>query len=231
MAMLGMEFERFLPFDREAERRLWEALPTAPGVYVIRHQSFGLAEQSIAYIGRATGSEGLRRRIHGYFHPGPTQWTNKRVLAQIDRLAGHDLAYRRASTPLEAVEWEWRLLTVFLKRYGSLPNYNRQAPPAPPTRLERIWRWRLNSPFPPLVMDRDDFVVARPDRPDDGWKRSSGEAPVLDEPEPMELLADEGDEELDLDDDSAVSEWLSEISTEAGDYDDDGAEIEPQDGE
>jgi len=58
--------------------------PTRSGVYVIRMaggRRFGRlrGESDILYIGSTEAKRELRQRLRQYLHPGPTQWTNKRV--------------------------------------------------------------------------------------------------------------------------------------------------------
>src|SRR5687767_11703616 len=125
MAMLGLDFDRILPFAPEDAAWLLREAPERPGVYVIRHKSFGLGEAGIAYIGRATGPRGLRGRLAGYFQPGPTQWTNRRILGRVKALAGHDIAFRAVGHPKVAELYEYRLLREFSARFGRLPPYNR----------------------------------------------------------------------------------------------------------
>jgi hypothetical protein len=61
-----------------------ENAPREKGVYVIRQTAgkpFGRlqGESDLLYIGIAESEGGLRQRLLQYFHPGPTQWTNRRI--------------------------------------------------------------------------------------------------------------------------------------------------------
>lgn len=138
MSMLGLEFDRILPFSPGDESRVLGGAPERPGVYVIRHCSFGFGQSGIVYVGRATGLRGLRGRLAGYFRPGPTQWTNQRVLARITALDGHDIALRAVSHPKLAELFEYRLLTEFKARFGRLPHDNKAMPIEPDLKGVRI---------------------------------------------------------------------------------------------
>ncbi len=102
----------------------------SPGVYIIL---LGGSEprlrgnSDIAYIGKATNLKGLRGRVRQYFHPGPTQRTNK---AMNQRLCGDACVLRigfiSADSAASARRLESDLLIQFEREHQQLPPYNRQ---------------------------------------------------------------------------------------------------------
>ena len=70
---------------------------------------------------------GLRKRIYQMFHPGPTQDTNQRILADVTAPPSFEIAYVE-TTKSDAK----RLETTFLRKYendhGELPPQNRNLP-------------------------------------------------------------------------------------------------------
>jgi|GEM_PF-1711422 len=131
MPVLGLRVSRVQPFQPKDAQRLVSTLPHAPGVYIVRHRTFGIGDESVVYVGCAAGRGGLRQRIAQYFSPGPTQWTNQRVLARITELDGHEIFVRTLPHPLAARMFEWRLLKAYLARFGRLPAYNLRLPARP----------------------------------------------------------------------------------------------------
>jgi excinuclease UvrABC nuclease subunit len=120
----------WLPFSHLAERQLLTALPTCPGVYVIRlpqPEPRLQGASDIAYIGRAGNRNGLRGRVRQYFHPGPMQTTNivmrQRICAPGCAL---QLGFAVTDTVATARRLESDLLLQFEKEHGELPPYNRQ---------------------------------------------------------------------------------------------------------
>jgi hypothetical protein len=210
VALLGLEFHRVLPFSVAEEERLLRAAATeSPAVYVIRHSSFGLGERGIAYIGRATGRFGLRARLDGYF-PGPSQWTNRRILAPIKALDGHDIVLRPVLHPRLAELFEYRLLTKFVATFGRLPPYNRTMPAAPDLTGVRIVAGGSSSSDPTTrgaasdTFGADAYVIGAGDIED----ADAEEAPVSD----VEMA-------------NAHDEEPEDQKSELADYDSDGAEI------
>lgn len=119
-------WQRFCP---DSERTLIPSLPAAPGVYVIRRkQPFGrfVGETDIAYIGSAASAQGLKGRIRQYFHPGPTQRTNQRILALIERSDDLELSFVERPTADDARNLEKRLLSQYDAEHGELPPLNRR---------------------------------------------------------------------------------------------------------
>lgn len=67
-------------FDQEVLRKI----PAEKGAYVIRlvdGRKIGRlnGESDILYVGSNKSNGGLTQRFSHYFHPRPTQWTNRRV--------------------------------------------------------------------------------------------------------------------------------------------------------
>ena len=99
--------------------------PTQPGVYVIRMtggQRFGRlrGESDILYIGSTEAKRGLRQRLRQYLHPGPTQWTNKRV-NQLAKKYEMEVAWYPCD---EAGNLEHQLLRRYLEQHDELPPLN-----------------------------------------------------------------------------------------------------------
>jgi len=72
-----IRFSSWFPIDKEGIKNS----PKKPGTYVIRVKGGKCfrrlqGETDIIYIGSTVQ---LRRRFYQYLHPGPTQWTNKRI--------------------------------------------------------------------------------------------------------------------------------------------------------
>ncbi len=103
-----------------------DALPDViqePGVYVFRLKggtTFGRLKgtSDILYIGQTENA--LRNRIRQYLHPGPTQWTNKRVNEFMNRYL-LEFAWAKDGNP-RAKEHE--LLRSYLRDHDELPPLN-----------------------------------------------------------------------------------------------------------
>jgi len=120
------EWQRFAKPD---ERSLISSLPKSPGIYVIRYaQPLGrlLGQSDIFYIGSAVNVNGIKGRIRQYFHPGPTQSTNKRILALLDTMDNLEISFLECSSGLEAKELERQLLIRYEKDHSELPPLNRR---------------------------------------------------------------------------------------------------------
>lgn len=102
-------FGTWLPFTRVGESALLSTLPEKFGVYVLRCNRCEcprrVGASDILYIGSATNKQGLQLRLRQYFHHGPTQWTNIRILARLDdcqlvgTARGRSLCRRAADLP------------------------------------------------------------------------------------------------------------------------------------
>jgi len=122
-------FTVWYPFCPSMEKRLIASLPSTPGVYVIRSKKlFGRLQgaSDIAYIGRAANSNGLKGRIRQYFHPGPTQSTNKRILSLITENSDFELGFNRCLAVAETGLLEDRLLAGYYREHCELPPLNRR---------------------------------------------------------------------------------------------------------
>jgi hypothetical protein len=142
-------FGRWLAFSEASAEALLFAMPTSPGVYCIRsvRERFASAsgDTDILYIGCAAGSGGLAQRVRQYFHPGPTQWTNKRIRTRCCRNADYEIGFLECANGAAAQQLESELLHGFLRQHHQLPPENRQLPqptaaatPSPDTRARRM---------------------------------------------------------------------------------------------
>lgn len=127
--LLAQGFRVWQRFAPQSEGTLIPSLPAARGVYVIRSkQSFGrfIGEADIVYIGSATNKGGLKQRIRQYFHPGPTQWTNRRILDLIKWADDFELSFVECETANNATNMEKRLLDQYYAEHGEFPPQNRR---------------------------------------------------------------------------------------------------------
>lgn len=113
-----------LVFSSSEESFLMLNLPRTPGVYVLAED----CDSEIRYIGCAANEKGLQQRIRQYFHPGPTQRTNRRINALLQAGGRYLISYRTAPSRHDAQCWESDLLFRFEKTHGRLPLWNRQGP-------------------------------------------------------------------------------------------------------
>jgi hypothetical protein len=102
-----------------------EKVPAKKGVYVIRltgARKIGRlnGESDIMYIGSNESEGGLGQRLFHYFHPGPTQWTNRRVHV-LSKKYSMEIAWSVCS---DAVNLESRLLNEYFKDHDELPPIN-----------------------------------------------------------------------------------------------------------
>ena len=80
LSLARTEFSRWYPFNEKAVKNA----PKQRGVYVFRKaggKHFGRlqGQSDVMYIGSTEAKGGLKQRLGQYLHPGPTQWTNKRI--------------------------------------------------------------------------------------------------------------------------------------------------------
>ena len=97
------------------------------GVYVIRRnvvfqRTRGASD--IVYVGSATNKRGLKGRISQYFSPGPTQSTNKRILALVSDSQHHQIAWVETETKARAVALEQELIDRYVTDHGQRPPEN-----------------------------------------------------------------------------------------------------------
>lgn len=112
---------RWCTFDK----RVLANVPAKGGVYVIRlagARRIGRlqGESDILYIGSNESEGGLRQRFSHYFHPGPTQWTNRRVHELMKRYS-MEIAWFVSSNPINL---ENNLLKQYVKDHDELPPMN-----------------------------------------------------------------------------------------------------------
>lgn len=122
-------FGAWLPFNRKGERALLSLLPREPGVYALkfcRDYPRRIGNSDLLYIGVATNNEGIRKRLYQYFHPGPTQRTNKRILALVADNEDFEVAFAIARSVPEAKMLEATLLENYETDHGELPPENKR---------------------------------------------------------------------------------------------------------
>jgi excinuclease UvrABC nuclease subunit len=100
-----------------------------PGVYAVRccrdYQRV-VGTSDILYIGSATNREGLRKRIYQYFHPGPTQRTNRRILALVGDCTDFEVSFTETKSNPNAKMLEAELLEQYESEHGQLPPENKR---------------------------------------------------------------------------------------------------------
>lgn len=99
--------------------------PQQHGIYIIRMangQRFGRlnGESDILYIGCTRCRGGLRQRLFQYFHPGSTQWTNRRI-NEIMKKYPIEVAWHPCQNPQNL---EHSLLKKYLEDHDELPPFN-----------------------------------------------------------------------------------------------------------
>lgn len=120
-------FSDWLPFNCRTKKELLRSVPKTFGVYVIRRDkpfSRVRGTSDILYIGSAANQQGLHGRTGQYFSPGPTQWTNKRILALVGDSTNFQIAWLEAETIAKAKSLEQELLELYLGEHGELPPEN-----------------------------------------------------------------------------------------------------------
>ena len=114
-------FGSWFRFNRSGERSLVAAAPAKPGVYALRccgdYQRIA-GTSDILYFGSATNREGLKKRLYQYFHPGPTQQTNKRILTMVADCADFEVALVETKSIPEAKMLEATLLEKYETDHG-----------------------------------------------------------------------------------------------------------------
>jgi hypothetical protein len=99
--------------------------PKQYGIYIFRmarSKFFGRlkGESDILYIGSAESKHGLRGRLRQYLHPGPTQWTNKRIREMAKKYA-MEIGWCLCE---EASNLELQLLHRYIDDHDELPPLN-----------------------------------------------------------------------------------------------------------
>lgn len=116
------QFSNWYPFDEQGI----ENAPQKPGVYVIRKangQRFGRLQgkSDVLYIGSCEAKKGIKQRLQQYLHPGPTQWTDRRI-NQLAKKYEMEVAWCLCDEPRN---FEHNLLVQYLKDHDELPPLNR----------------------------------------------------------------------------------------------------------
>jgi len=122
-------FVLWLPFNRAGERDLLERTPEEPGVYAfgrLTPYTRRVGESDIVYIGSAANERGLKMRLRQYFHPGPTQHTNRRILALVGDSKDYEVAFTQVPSRSVARGLEAKLLQMYRAEHGELPPENRR---------------------------------------------------------------------------------------------------------
>lgn len=99
--------------------------PGQLGVYVLRRaygKRFGRlrGKSDILYIGSTEAEKGLRQRLRQYLHPGPTQWTNKRINELLKKYKT-EVAWCTCEEPDNS---EHDLLVQYMTEHDELPPLN-----------------------------------------------------------------------------------------------------------
>jgi excinuclease UvrABC nuclease subunit len=122
-------FSEWYTFSRATEKSLLRHAPSSPGAYVLRRrQSYPrrIGASDITYIGSAANADGLRGRLRQYFHPGPTQSTNKRILELCGESDQYEVAFTISDSRARAKAVEANLLEHYVAEHGELPPENRR---------------------------------------------------------------------------------------------------------
>jgi len=122
-------FGTWFSFNRASEASLWSQVPNRPGAYAIRcstpyHRRIGSSD--ILYFGSATNAQGLKNRLRQYFHPGPTQRTNIRLLKLVGDCSDFEVAVSPTVTIPDAKFLESTLLAAYETDHGELPPENKR---------------------------------------------------------------------------------------------------------
>ena len=124
-------FAAWEPFSSASASALVAGSPTSPGVYVIRYRTpfaRDAGASDVLYVGSARNRDGLRMRLRQYFHPGPTQATNHRILARCGNSTDYEVSYVECESPEAAAQLEATILARYVSDHGELPPENRVLP-------------------------------------------------------------------------------------------------------
>jgi len=127
--LAGYGFGPWWPFSRLQERTLLATVPKAIGAYAIRRREpfqRVLGQSDLLYVGCATNAQGLNLRLRQYFHPGPTQRTNRRILEVIGTSGDFEVAVAVSESIAAARALEATLLERYERDHGELPPENRR---------------------------------------------------------------------------------------------------------
>jgi hypothetical protein len=115
--------------NRASENDLLRRLPRSHGAYVMRRNAAYARVcdiSDILYVGSATNGNGLKGRIRQYFHPGPTQRTNRRILALVGDSDCYEISWKQTESIGEARQLEQDILDTYLANHRELPPENRK---------------------------------------------------------------------------------------------------------
>lgn len=120
-------FQRWSKFNRLSKSDLLTRAPTKFGVYVVR-RTVAVArirgESDIIYIGSACNQRGLKGRFGQYYSPGPTQFTNRRIMELVADSEEYEIGWCEAAVKSEAVGLEQLLLERYFEQHGERPPQN-----------------------------------------------------------------------------------------------------------
>jgi len=110
------------PFNEDTVKNA----PKQKGIYVLRMANGRYicrlrGKSDILYIGSTESKSGLRGRLRGYLHPGPSQLTNRRI-HEFSKKYEMEIAWYPYQ---EADNMELRLLQQYLEDHDELPPLNR----------------------------------------------------------------------------------------------------------
>ena len=121
LILFSKGFSDWSPFNEKGVKNA----PEQHGVYILRKaggQRFGRlqGQSDILYIGSTMAARGLKQRLQQYLHPGPTQWTNKRI-NELSKKHEMEVAWCPCNEPENL---EHQLLQQYLKEHDELPPLN-----------------------------------------------------------------------------------------------------------
>jgi excinuclease UvrABC nuclease subunit len=122
-------FKIWFPFNRANEPILLSQLPSRPGAYAIRSRTpyqRRIGSSDILYFGSATNTQGLKHRLRQYFHPGPTQRTNIRILNLVGGSSDFEVSVAPTNSIPDAKLFEATLLAEYELNHGELPPENKR---------------------------------------------------------------------------------------------------------
>jgi hypothetical protein len=131
--MLSADFNAnatdWVRFGLDNKEEVLARSPQKPGVYMIRRDIvFGRFEgkSDICYIGCT--KRGLKTRVKEYFHPGPTQLTNKKIN---EKMGDYRITLEISWKPSENFDedtriFERELLNIYEIDHKELPPFNRR---------------------------------------------------------------------------------------------------------
>jgi excinuclease UvrABC nuclease subunit len=125
--LVAYGFVSWYALNRQNERVLLGLVPQRPGVYAMRcrNPQRVLGKSDVVYFGKATNVNGLRGRLRQYFHPGPTQRTNVRLLAEFGDCADFEISFIETALTA-ATALEDNLIAAYEVAHGDLPPWNKR---------------------------------------------------------------------------------------------------------